>query len=121
MKKLLLMTTFLFISLSSYSQVPANDNCSGAIAMTVNSANTCTTTTSGTSVGGTSSSTSCTGTADDDVWYSFVATSTSQKVTVSPVTMSNVVFQVFSQLCFMRAKEFAEDFVDNLNNLSIKK
>ena len=30
MKKLILMTTFLFISFLSYSQVPANDNCSGA-------------------------------------------------------------------------------------------
>ena len=78
---------------------PINDNCSGAIALTVNTTTTCVTSTTGTTLFGTQSQVGCSGTADDDVWYSFVATSTSQKVTVSPVTMSNVVFQVFSGTC----------------------
>jgi len=50
---------------------PANDNCSGAIALTVNAA-----ATNGTIVGATNSLvTGCAGTPNNDVWYKFVATS----------------------------------------------
>ncbi len=78
---------------------PANDNCSGAIALTVNSDLNCSTSTSGTTVGATQSQSSCSGTADDDVWYSFVATAASHTVTVTPGTLSDVVMQVFSGTC----------------------
>ncbi len=78
---------------------PINDNCSGAIALTVNPTTTCVTSTVGTTIYGTLSQAGCSGTADDDIWYSFVAVSTSQKITVSPITMTNAVFQVFSGTC----------------------
>ncbi|TBX67647.1 T9SS sorting signal type C domain-containing protein [Flavobacterium silvisoli] len=78
---------------------PANDNCSGAIALTVNSDLNCSTSTAGTTVGATQSQSSCTGTADDDVWYSFVATAASHTVTVTPGTLSDAVMQVFSGSC----------------------
>ncbi|MGL2967294.1 fibronectin type III domain-containing protein [Flavobacterium sp. XGLA_31] len=78
---------------------PVNNDCSGAIALTVNSTTTCITSTNGTTQYATQSQTGCSGTADDDVWYSFVATNTSHKVTVSPITLSNAVFQVFSGSC----------------------
>jgi hypothetical protein len=78
---------------------PTNNNCSSAPSLTVNSSTTCTSTTNGTTVGATQSSTSCVGTADDDVWYSFVATQTSQTITVTPGTMSDAVFQVYSGTC----------------------
>ena len=78
---------------------PSNNNCSSAPSLTVNSSSTCTSTTNGTTVGATQSSTSCTGTADDDVWYSFVATQTSQIITVTPGTMSDAVFQVYGGTC----------------------
>jgi len=78
---------------------PANDNCSGAIALTVNSSTTCTVTTNGTSSGATAGATGCAGNADDDVWYSFVATQASQTITVTPTTMTDVVVQAYSGTC----------------------
>ncbi len=76
-----------------------NDNCATAINVAVNSNLICTSTTSGTTVGATQSQTGCLGTADDDVWYSFVATSTIHTVTVTPGTLSDAVLQVFSGPC----------------------
>lgn len=78
---------------------PANDNCAGAAAATVNSGNTCTTSVSGTTIGATSSQIGCAGNADDDVWYQFVATGQLHTVTVTPGTMSDAVFELFSGSC----------------------
>ena len=77
----------------------ANDNCTGAISLTVNPSTTCVSSTSGTTVGATQSQAGCSGTADDDVWYSFVATSTSHTVTVVPSGISDIIFQVFNGSC----------------------
>lgn len=71
---------------------PANDNASGAIALTVNPATTCTATTAGTTNGATQSSDaaptcSATGT-NDDVWYSFTATGTNHTIAFSGVSNS---------------------------------
>jgi hypothetical protein len=78
---------------------PANDNCSGAVALTVNPSLTCSSTTSGTTVSATQSAAGCAGTADDDVWYSFVATGTSHDIAVAPGTLYDAVFQVYSGTC----------------------
>lgn len=78
---------------------PANNDCASAIALTVNPTLTCTTSTNGTTLSATQSLAGCVGTADDDVWYNFVATSTSHIITVTPTTLSDVVFQVFSGSC----------------------
>jgi len=78
---------------------PANDNCSGAIALTVNPGTTCTTSTNGTSIGATAGAAACVGNADDDVWYSFVATQASHIVTITPTTMVDVVAQGYSGTC----------------------
>lgn len=81
---------------------PVNDNCSGSISLTVNSNSICTTSTTRSSIGATQTSTACSaiaGGSDDDVWFSFVATETSHVVTVTPGTMADVVFQVFSGSC----------------------
>jgi len=54
---------------------PANDNCVGALPVTVNTSS-CTVTTAGTVAGATASSqdaTACGGTENDDVWFTFVA------------------------------------------------
>lgn len=67
---------------------PANDNCAGAYAVTVNSNLTCTSVAAGTLVGATASTTdatSCFGTEDDDVWFSFVATATSHQISLTNV------------------------------------
>lgn len=67
---------------------PANDDCSGAIALTVNADENCGATTSGTLVSATASAedaTACSGTENDDVWFSFVATNTSHLVSLTNV------------------------------------
>ncbi len=76
-----------------------NDNCTAAFPLTVNPTLTCTTSTSGTTVSATQSQAACAGTADDDVWYRFTATATSHIITVTPTTLSDAVFQVFSGTC----------------------
>lgn len=79
---------------------PLNDNCAGAETLTVNSATTCTTITNGTTIDATQSQAGCNFTnADDDVWYKFTATQASHIVTVTPGTLQNPVFQVFSGTC----------------------
>lgn len=75
---------------------PANDICSSPTVLTHQTAGNCTTT-AGTVAGATQSLAGCTGTADDDVWYSFVATSATAEVRVT-AGMDEVV-QVFSGTC----------------------
>lgn len=79
--------------------VPANNECFAATALTVNPNATCTASTSSTSIGATQSAAGCTGSADDDVWFSFVATQGQHTVTVTPGTMTDVVFQAYSGNC----------------------
>ena len=70
---------------------PANDDCSGAISLTVNPDYNCGTVRAGTILAATASSTdatACGGTEDDDVWYSFVATATSQRISLLNVAGS---------------------------------
>lgn len=85
----------------SFTTRPVNDECANAVSVTVNSSNVCTSTTTGTSVNASQSLVACagSGTADDDVWYSFVASNTSHTVTLTPLTMNNANFQVFSGSC----------------------
>ena len=78
---------------------PSNNNCSSAPALTINSGSSCSSSTNGTTVGANQSSSACVGTADDDVWYSFVANGTSQTLTVTPGTLSDAVLQVYSGTC----------------------
>ena len=85
-----------WVALPTFTTAPANNNCSGAITLTVNSGTTCTSTTTGTTVAATQSQAGCTGTADDDVWYSFVATATTHAVTVTPGTLTNAVLEIYS-------------------------
>lgn len=81
--------------------VPPNDNCTGATPLTPAPAGsgTCTTR-SGTTYGATASAQAvCAGQADDDVWYSFVANSSTHQVTVDGVANFNAVVQVFAVSC----------------------
>ncbi|MBN8704027.1 MAG: hypothetical protein J0M08_13245, partial [Bacteroidetes bacterium] len=85
-----LVAGILQLSFFSAFAQPANDECSSAIALTVNSGTVCTSTTAGTIAGATASSqaNSCFGTDDDDVWFSFVATATAHKIELLNVTGS---------------------------------
>ncbi len=75
---------------------PANDDCSGAVVLTVNPALTCDVVTSGTVLGATGSSTSttsCAGNEDDDVWFSFVAADTRHRIDLSNVVGSTTFME----------------------------
>lgn len=78
---------------------PINDDCSSAVSLTVNPSSSCSTNTTGTTLGATQSQAGCNGTADDDVWYSFVATTNSHTVTVTPSSLSDAIIQAFSGNC----------------------
>lgn len=79
-------------SICASSPMPiTNDECSGAIPLTVNSNQLCSSVTSGSVVGATASpqsSTACGGTENDDVWFSFVATSTDHTISLTNVAGS---------------------------------
>ena len=92
--------TSSWVASTASTSPPTNNDCSNATSVTVNSSSTCTSTTSASSIGATQSSVACAGTgADDDVWFSFVATNTSHVITVTPGTMADVVFQVYGGNC----------------------
>lgn len=76
------------IDISACPPPPANDECSGAFPVTVNPDNLCGSTTAGTLVNATTSpqANGCGGTADDDVWFSFVATGTTHTVDLINIT-----------------------------------
>jgi len=70
---------------------PSNDECAGALPLTVNGDLACGTTTPGTvenSTGSGVDDSACSGTEDDDVWFSFVATATSHAISLNNVTGS---------------------------------
>lgn len=81
MKKFLFFLVLSIFCYQAYAQIPSNDNCINAISLAVNSDVSCTLTTAGTLEGATDSGIpSNKGTADDDVWYSFIATATSHRI-----------------------------------------
>src|SRR5690606_3272679 len=93
-------------SLTMNACPPANDNCPGAIELTVNADLACGVVTSGTTVAATQSIAAdpCYGNPDDDVWFSFEATATSHQITISNVvavegTSTDMYFQVLSGTC----------------------
>ena len=88
----LVFTLIGFVALAQ----PANDNCFGAISLTPSGS--CTPI-SGTVANATQSLPGCAGTADDDVWYSFVATQPNLGVQVTGAVGFNPVIQVFSGGC----------------------
>lgn len=67
-----------------------NDDCDGAIALTVNPNYNCAVTTTGTVEGATGSgiTSTCGGTPNDDVWFSFVATDTLHRISLTNITGS---------------------------------
>lgn len=79
---------------------PVNDDCGSAISLTAFGAS-CGGSTAGTTVNATQSITAgtCGGTADDDVWYSFVATEVSHIVTVVGASPLDAVAEVRSGGC----------------------
>lgn len=88
--------------------VPTNDDCAGAISLVVNPDLNCGTVTAGYTLGATDSGLvpdPCYGDPDDDVWYKFVATATTHKISLLNVMSvgtnndDDTYFQVFSGAC----------------------
>ena len=81
---------------------PANDDCASAAPLTPGAVGAaCASATNGTTVGATASTApgTCVGNADDDVWYSFVASATSQTITVVGATGFDAVVNLRSGAC----------------------
>jgi gliding motility-associated-like protein len=85
---------------------PANDNCATAVSVPVNATQACTQTVTGTTQSATASTGSpaptCSATGvNDDVWYSFVATSSTHSVTLSNVTgtSTGMAIALYSGAC----------------------
>lgn len=75
---------------------PSNDACGGAISLNVNTS--CVPQTFNNS-GATNSFTGCSGNADDDVWFSFVATNSVQDIIVDPISTMDLVVQLYQGNC----------------------
>ena len=75
---------------------PVNNLCGSPTSLTVNS--TCSFT-NATTNGATQSFPGCAGNADDDVWFSFVATNSLANILVHPIDNLDLVFQVYSGTC----------------------
>ncbi len=82
------------LCLSEYVPPPANDNICGAVPL--NPAATCTTTAGSTVSATASPQAACSGNPDDDVWYSFVPSSTTDIITVQSLGSFNAHLQVYS-------------------------
>ncbi|WP_055447125.1 choice-of-anchor L domain-containing protein [Lacinutrix mariniflava] len=89
---------------------PANDNCGNAISVTANADGNCTNFVSGTLYGATESpqANPCTGTANDDVWYTFSAINADQVI-----SFSNIV----GPTTFLSHGLYEGPDCDNLTNL----
>ena len=96
-------TTTFDICVGTPPPPPANDECADAVNVPVNADLNCTLVTPGTIAWATASAetNSCFGTDDDDVWYSFVATSTTHTVNLNNVTggTTDLYHAVYSGSC----------------------
>ncbi len=90
---ILLFTSLLF---KSYAQ---NDDCSTAISITSNTTSVCNQVVGNTAGATQSAEPACTGNNDDDVWYKFVASSTTCSLTLNASASFNAVLEVFSGSC----------------------
>jgi hypothetical protein len=91
------------VLLSSTYSPPANDECAAAVPLTVNTDYNCGTVTSGTVGCATQSADAegCSGTSDDDVWYSFVATKTDHRISLINIAGSttDMYHSIYSGSC----------------------
>lgn len=85
----------LFLSLMAFAQ-PANNNCAGAIVLMPSAS--CVPV-SGTTASATQSQPACSGSANDDVWYTFTANANALSIVVTGSTSFNAVVQLFSGSC----------------------
>lgn len=99
-KKVFLLLSML-MAFSTYAQVPLNDECSGAITLTVNANESCANSYTGAIGLPTQSAPSCYGSSHPakDIWFRFVALAATQTISVTPVTTTDYAFQLYSGEC----------------------
>ena len=106
-------TTGTFTISRSCTAPLVNDECTGAISLTVNPDLTCTTTTAGTvaAATGSANANSCFGTDDDDVWFSFVATGTTHYVDLLNVagSVTDMYHVLYSGSCASLTQLYCSD------------
>ena len=94
------ISTWTLLTPKSFITIPANDECSAAIPVPVNPSQVCSQVVAGNTLGGTASAeiSTCPGTENDDVWFSFVATSNIHIVNLLNVvgTTTNIRFAIYS-------------------------
>ncbi|KGO92225.1 choice-of-anchor L domain-containing protein [Flavobacterium subsaxonicum] len=122
MKKTLLALLAL-VPLLTFAQV-ANDECATATVLTVSPDANCTTTTTNTTQGATASAgaLTCTGFADDDIWYSFTATNERAfiKLALTNTTAANpYAFAVYEASCSSASIYCGNTFNNVINNLTV--
>lgn len=105
----------LFTAMPVLAQAPANDDCTGAVVLTVNPTFDCTASTQATTFGATESfEADCSGNADDDVWFQFTAAGPNHTVNLLNVTSpgngdTDMYFQVFEGTCDGTSSIFCTD------------
>jgi len=103
---------------------PANDDCSGAITLTVNGDLACGTVTAGTIQSATDSGVTDNGagTPNDDVWFSFVATSTTHRIELTNKvgTYTDLVHELMSGPCAsLTSVNVSDSDLSTVSNLTI--
>ncbi|WP_294819910.1 choice-of-anchor L domain-containing protein [uncultured Flavobacterium sp.] len=92
---------------------PDNDECDNALALTVNPTQLCAATTQGRLIEATASAqaNTCTGMADDDVWFEFTATNTKHVISLDNITGSStdLVHAVYEGGCGTLALRYCSD------------
>lgn len=93
-------TSIFDVCVGSPPPPPANDEPCNAIPATVNTSSVCTALNPGWTVGATQTLAGCAGTANDDVWFSFVALAPQQDLEILNATgTTDMVHELFSGTC----------------------
>ncbi len=101
---------------SCFGSVPSNDECATATSLTTGLS--CTGTV-GTTACSTESQPGCIGTANDDVWYSFVAATTAQDIEITNTGgTTDIVTEVFSGTCGSLTQISCQDTPNSPINLT---
>ena len=121
-------STSLWSTAHNFSTLIINDECSGALFAPVNSSAGCGQITGGTLTGATASSVPlaapCVGSADDDVWFQFIATNSYLNVSLQNIVGSttNLNFAAYSGTCGTLTQVFCSAANANsgvINNLTV--
>lgn len=86
---------------NKHALAPANDDCQGAIVLTVNTTANGTVTNNGTLENATESTPACiaTGFPANDVWFRFVATSVTHRIAIESQSYQDLIFETYSGSC----------------------